>query len=135
MPHARACPFCDPDPARVIAGNALAFAVRDAFPVTALHTLVLPRRHVADFFGLEAAEREACMELLQELRAAILAEDPAVAGFNIGMNAGAAAGQTIFHSHIHLMPRRPGDVADPRGGVRMIIPHLGRHMRDDCPFS
>jgi ATP adenylyltransferase len=132
---ARPCPFCAPAPGRVIACNALAFAVRDAFPVTPLHTLILPHRHVSNYFGLTAGEREACAELMQDVRDAILAEDPSVEGFNVGMNAGAVAGQTIFHSHIHLIPRRPGDVENPRGGVRRVIPHKGTHVQDVCPFD
>lgn len=119
----------------MIASNALAFAIRDAFPVTPLHALVIPHRHVADFFGLTPEEREACAELIHQLRQDILKEDPAVEGFNIGMNVGAVAGQTLFHSHLHLIPRRRGDVEDPRGGVRLVIPGKGNHMLEVCPFS
>jgi len=133
--EARPCRFCSVDPALQIASNDLAFALRDRFPATPLHALVLPRRHVADYFGLSAEEREACAELLHRLRLDILAADPSVAGFNIGLNAGAVAGQTVFHSHIHLIPRRAGDVADPRGGVRHVIPGEGTRMLDVCPFK
>ena len=129
------CRFCFSISSRVIASNALAFAIRDAFPVTPLHALVIPHRHVADFFGLTPEEREACAELIHQLRRDILQEDPTVEGFNIGMNVGEMAGQTIFHCHIHLIPRRRGDVPNPRGGVRMVIPHEGQHMLDVCPFS
>jgi diadenosine tetraphosphate (Ap4A) HIT family hydrolase len=129
------CRFCISISSRVIASNVLAFAIRDAFPVTPLHALVIPQRHVADFFGLTPDEREACAELIHQLRRDILQEDPKVEGFNIGMNAGEMAGQTIFHCHIHLIPRRRGDVPDPRGGVRMVIPHKGHQMLDVCPFS
>jgi len=110
---------------RVIAENELAYAIRDGFPVTPLHSLVIPKRHAADFFEMTDAEIEACNSLLRKVRAGITAEDLAVAGFNIGMNAGPVAGQTIFHSHIHLIPRRPGDVENPRGGVRHLIPGKG----------
>ncbi len=133
--EARPCRFCSVGPALWIASNALAFALRDVFPVTPLHTLILPRRHVADYFGLTAGEREACAELIHQLRAAILTEDPAVEGFNIGMNVGEVAGQTLFHSHIHLIPRRRGDVEDPRGGVRRVIPGQGNRRLDVCPFQ
>jgi diadenosine tetraphosphate (Ap4A) HIT family hydrolase len=133
--EAQPCRFCSAEPALRIASNPLAFALRDAFPVTPLHTLILPHRHVADYFGLTAEEREACAELIHQLRAAILAADPAVEGFNIGMNAGQVAGQTLFHSHIHLIPRRQGDVEDPRGGVRMVIPGQGNRRLDICPFQ
>lgn len=119
------CLFCSIPRERVIAANDLAYAIRDGFPVTPLHTLVIPKRHVEDFFGLTSDELVACRSLLLELRGSIQAEDPGVAGFNIGMNAGAAAGQTVFHCHIHLIPRRQGDVENPRGGVRHLIPGKG----------
>ena len=131
----RNCRFCSLDAGLVIASNAMAFAIRDAFPVTALHTLVLPRRHVADVFGLTAEEWEACMGLVHQLREAILKEDPAVEGFNLGTNVGRVAGQTLFHSHLHLIPRRRGDVSDPLGGVRMVIPDKGNQRLEVCPFS
>jgi diadenosine tetraphosphate (Ap4A) HIT family hydrolase len=129
------CRFCAIPETKVIASNALAFAIRDAFPVTPLHTLVMPLRHVVDYFGLTAGEREACAELVQRLRDDILQQDPSVEGFNLGTNAGEVAGQTIFHCHFHLMPRRRGDIPDPRGGVRMVIPHKGNQKLDVCPFT
>jgi ATP adenylyltransferase len=117
-----ACVFCTVANEQIVASNRLAFAIRDTSPVTLLHTLVLPRRHVADYFELEPAEIGAIDDLLRETRRDIRARDPAVAGFNIGVNIGAVAGQTVFHCHVHLIPRRPGDVANPRGGVRAVIP-------------
>lgn len=119
------CLFCSVPQDRIIASNDLAYAIRDGFPVTPLHTLVIPRRHVVDYFALSEVEIVACHELLLSLRSQILAEDPAVEGFNVGMNAGQVAGQTIFHCHIHLIPRRVGDVENPRGGVRHLIPGKG----------
>ena len=119
------CLFCDIPPERVIAENDLAYAIRDGFPVTPLHTLIIPKRHAATFFDLHEDEILACNRLMQDLRAAILSEDPTVDAFNIGMNAGEAAGQTVFHCHIHLIPRRNGDVENPRGGVRHLIPGKG----------
>jgi ATP adenylyltransferase len=116
------CIFCEMDSARIIAEDGLCYAVRDGHPVTDLHTLVIPKRHVADYFGLHQPERNSAERLLSALRTSICAIDPSVTGFNIGMNAGADAGQTIFHCHIHLIPRRNGDVANPRGGVRGVIP-------------
>lgn len=107
------CVLCNPEASRIIAANDLAFAVRDTAPVTALHTLVLPRRHVAGYFNLEMAEGHAIRELRHIARSDILAGDPAVEGFNIGVNVGETAGQTIFHCHVHLIPRRCGDVAHP----------------------
>ena len=110
---------------RVVASNALSYAVHDGFPVTDGHALVIPKRHVEDFFGLSDEELLACNQLIKELRTTILVQDQLVEGFNIGMNAGVVAGQTIFHCHIHLIPRRKGDVENPRGGVRHTIPGKG----------
>ena len=117
-----ACAFCTMPRGHIVASNTLAYAVRDTSPVTALHTLILPNRHVSDYFELNADERDAIDELLNETRRDILLRDPMVGGFNIGINVGAVAGQTIFHCHVHLIPRQPGDVANPRGGVRAVIP-------------
>jgi len=114
--------FCTIDKEEIVASNSLAYAVRDSSPVTPLHSLILPNRHVADYFELKLTERRAIADLLEEMRRDILARDAIVAGFNIGVNVGAVAGQTIFHCHVHLIPRRPGDVANPRGGVRAVIP-------------
>jgi len=120
-----ACLFCDIPPERVIAENDLVYAIRDGFPVTPLHTLIIPKRHAATFFDLREDEILACNQLMKDLRDAILSEDQTVDAFNIGMNAGEAAGQTVFHCHIHLIPRRKGDVENPRGGVRHLIPGKG----------
>jgi diadenosine tetraphosphate (Ap4A) HIT family hydrolase len=116
------CVFCAIADEYVIARNRLAYAVRDTSPVTPLHTLVLPRRHVASYFELDADENAAIDELLQQCRRDVVSQDPSVEGFNIGINIGEVAGQTIFHCHVHLIPRRIGDVANPRGGVRAVIP-------------
>lgn len=109
----------------MIASNDLVYAIRDGFPVTPLHTLVIPKRHVGDYFGLTREELQASHELLLQLRAAIFTEDSEVDGFNVGINSGHVAGQTVFHCHIHLIPRRKGDVENPRGGVRHLIPGKG----------
>jgi len=114
--------FCDTTPAHVVAVNQLAYAVRDTSPVTPLHTLILPRRHVPSYFDLEPDEDRAIRRLLTAIGRDIMDSDPDVEGFNIGINVGAVAGQTIFHCHVHLIPRRRGDVANPRGGVRAVIP-------------
>jgi diadenosine tetraphosphate (Ap4A) HIT family hydrolase len=121
------CLFCEMPRQRVIMENAYAYAIRDGFPVTEGHSLVIPKRHVADYFGLTADELLACDELIRQRRQAVLQEDPTVAGFNLGVNAGAAAGQTVFHCHVHLIPRREDDVANPRGGVRHTIPGKGHY--------
>jgi diadenosine tetraphosphate (Ap4A) HIT family hydrolase/5-methylcytosine-specific restriction endonuclease McrA len=115
------CLFCEPS-GRVIAENSLAYAIRDAYPVTPFHSLVVPKRHAATFFDLYEPERRAMNLLLDGVRDAIMSEDKSVAGFNVGMNAGEAAGQTVSHAHTHLIPRRRGDVEKPRGGVRGVIP-------------
>lgn len=105
--------------------NGLAYLIRDGFPVTDGHSLVIPKRHVVDYFGLTADELLDCDRLVRSARERLIEEDPSIEGFNIGINAGAAAGQTVFHCHIHLIPRRTGDVENPRGGVRNIIPGKG----------
>jgi diadenosine tetraphosphate (Ap4A) HIT family hydrolase len=110
---------------RVIAGNTHAFAIRDGFPVTPGHTLIIPNTHVLDYFELSKDQLLACDDLLREIKQDIQTDDPTVDGFNIGMNAGLSAGQTVFHCHIHLIPRRTGDVENPRGGVRHTIPGKG----------
>ncbi len=121
------CLFCEIPKERIIASNSLAYAIRDNFPVTPLHTLVIPRRHVLDYFSLSQQELIACDDLLRQIKKEIEALDSNVDGFNIGMNSGASAGQTIFHCHIHLIPRRKGDVKEPRGGVRSIIAGKGNY--------
>ena len=121
------CIFCELPADRIIASNTLAFAIRDDYPVTELHTLVIPKRHAATFFDLFEPERRAINQLLDRLRIEMMKGDPSVKGFNIGMNNGDAAGQTIGHAHVHLIPRRQGDVQDPRGGVRGVIPGKARY--------
>ena len=121
------CPFCDLPKDRIIAQNAFAFVLRDGYPVTPLHTLVIPKRHVSEFFDLGSSEMKACTDLLLWAKDEIGKEDASVAGFNVGVNIGEAAGQTIFHCHIHLIPRRQGDVENPRGGVRHVIPGKGNY--------
>jgi ATP adenylyltransferase len=122
------CLFCNALLERkIIAENALAYAIRDGFPVTDLHTLIIPKRHVDDYFGLTQAEINAVTKLVDKVREDILRDDKTVQGFNIGINCGAVAGQTIFHCHIHLIPRRAGDIENPRGGVRHIITGKGNY--------
>jgi ATP adenylyltransferase len=122
---AMACLFCEMTEDRIIDRNDLAYAIRDGYPVTPLHTLIIPKRHAVDYFDLTKEELLACDELLKKTKQDIQAEDASVDGFNIGMNAGPSAGQTVFHCHIHLIPRRAGDVENPRGGVRHTIPGKG----------
>jgi len=115
------CPFCTLPPMRIVHANHLAVVIRDAYPVSRGHTLVLPKRHVGSFFDLVQAERDAVLELLDVARRDL---DQALRpdGYNIGINDGSAAGQTVPHLHMHLIPRYNGDQVDPRGGVRWIFP-------------
>jgi diadenosine tetraphosphate (Ap4A) HIT family hydrolase len=107
---------------RIIAEDSSAFAVYDGYPVTELHSLIIPKRHVSDIWELTTMELSFCWELICRQKDAIKSQDNTVAGFNIGVNVGGAAGQTVFHAHIHLIPRRVGDIDEPRGGVRGVIP-------------
>ncbi|MGC6514679.1 MAG: HIT domain-containing protein [Myxococcota bacterium] len=116
------CIFCGIEKGRIIAENELCYAIRDGFPVTPLHTLIIPKRHVSDYFDLHQSELNAIQRMMAELKLEIESEDDEVTAFNVGINAGKEAGQTIFHCHIHLIPRRVGDTENPRGGVRGVIP-------------
>jgi diadenosine tetraphosphate (Ap4A) HIT family hydrolase len=114
------CPFCNLGD-RIVSENELSVAVRDHEPAAAGHTLVIPKRHCASFFELEAEEVRACFELLRRERDALHGElHPG--GFNVGVNDGAPAGQSVPHAHVHLIPRYIGDHPDTRGGVRHVIP-------------
>ena len=119
------CLFCNIPQERIVLENDLAYAVRDGFPVTKMHSIIIPKRHIKDYFDLNKDELLACDHLIPSLKEEINNSDSSVNGFNIGMNAGESAGQTIFHCHIHLIPRRTGDVDNPRGGVRHTIPGKG----------
>ena len=118
------CPFCIVPAARVIDSNELAFVIEDAFPVSHGHTLIVARRHVASFFDLNAEEVAAIVALLRHAKAR-LDERDRPAGYNVGINIGPDAGQTVMHVHVHLIPRHAGDVAKPEGGVRNVIPGMG----------
>lgn len=116
------CPFCE----RLALGqydrsSDLAVAFEDAYPVTPGHTLVIPRRHEPDFFALSLEEQAAVLELARLIQADLRGPG-ADGGINVGLNIGAAAGQTVWHAHLHLIPRSHGDVDDPRGGVRWVVP-------------
>ena len=118
-----ACIFCNCK--EFVRQNPFAFAIADRFPVVKGHLLVCPRRHVASFFELTLSELDACFELLRAMRTRAMEQDAAVTGFNLGVNEGVDAGQTVMHCHIHLIPRRKGDVQNPVGGVRNVIPGKG----------
>ena len=107
--------------------NEFAFAIKDNFPVTKGHHLVIPKRHVSDYFDLEQSEINSINKILFSVKHNLEKKDKTITGFNIGINSGVSAGQTIFHCHIHLIPRRDGDVKDPRGGVRGVIPEKQKY--------
>ena len=113
------CVFCSHD--EVVAENKLARAFYDKYPVTKGHLLIVPNRHVNGYFDLYQPELNAMNRLMRELRKKLLSEDPTITGFNVGTNDGVDAGQTVMHCHLHLIPRREGDVEDPTGGVRGVI--------------
>jgi diadenosine tetraphosphate (Ap4A) HIT family hydrolase len=115
------CPFCRPDVGRILMEGEFALALADGFPLTDGHTLVVPRRHVASLFDLTEREQTAIWRMVAEVRATLMAE-LGPDGLNVGLNDGPAAGQTVMHAHVHVIPRRAGDVADPRGGVRWVVP-------------
>ena len=123
------CPFCELKSSRITAASEYAIAFRDAFPLTEGHTLVVPRQHVDCIYALSAEAHADLWALVMEVRHS-LAMELNVNAFNIGVNDGIAAGQTIDHAHIHIIPRRPGDVDDPRGGIRYIIPGKARYWSD-----
>lgn len=111
------CPFCDPE--RIegkVAENGIVFALEDMFPVTPGHMLIIPYRHTTDYFTMTSQEIQDVEGLVRHLRDKITSEDPAVRGFNIGINCGITAGQSVMHAHIHLIPRREGDTENPVAG-------------------
>ena len=120
------CPFCEVEGRRIFAAGDCAVAIKDAFPVTDGHVLVIPRRHVNSLYDLTDSEQAAVWAFAESARQ-LLAQEQAVDSFNIGVNDGAAAGQTIEHAHIHIIPRRAGDVPNPRGGIRHVIPAKARY--------
>ena len=124
------CLFCNTqlhERERIIDENALAYVIRDGYPVTQYHSLFIPKRHIADYFALTQAEINAINQLIKRQKKLLDETDATIDGYNLGMNCGESAGQTVFHCHIHLIPRRKGDVENPRGGVRHLIPGKGNY--------
>ena len=121
-------PFLERPEADWIAGNELAFAIEDRFPVSPGHALVVPHRVIATWFEASKEERQAIFELVDEVKRLLDARTPAPDGYNIGINCGEAAGQTVMHLHVHVIPRYRGDVPDPTGGVRHVIPGKGNYL-------
>ena len=120
------CAFCTLPSARVIDENATTIAVRDGYPVSPGHTLLIPKRHAGSFFDLSEQERGELLALLDRAKL-VLDDEFQPQGYNIGINDGAAAGQTVPHLHVHLIPRFEGDLPDPRGGVRWVIPDKAKY--------
>lgn len=126
MESQKQCIFCNLASERIIAENELCLAIRDGFPVSEGHTLIIPKRHVADYFDLTSDEIAAMQAMMKESKCQLdntLHPD----GYNVGVNVNAAAGQTVFHVHMHLIPRYIGDVENPKGGVRGVIPRKQKY--------
>ena len=123
------CLFCNIKESGLAKENDLAYASYDSYPVSEGHCLIIPKRHVKDYFDLSNEEIIACNDLIKEIKNKIIKKDSSVKGFNIGSNAGKISGQSILHCHIHLIPRRAGDVENPQGGVRSVIPSKQHYKR------
>ena len=123
------CIFCSLPSARIVLENEVGFVIYDGFPVSPGHTLVIPKRHIGSVFDLSMAESAGLATLAKKIKE-ILVETYQPDGYNIGINDGPAAGQTVPHLHIHIIPRYDGDVADPRGGVRWVVPDKANYWRD-----
>ena len=120
--------MCDIEATEIIAENELAIAFRDAFPVNPGHALVLTKRHTPTWFHATSEEQRAVLDLVDEVKC-LLDGELGPDGYNVGFNAGEAAGQTVPHLHVHVIPRFAGDVDDPTGGVRLVVPERGNYRR------
>lgn len=125
------CLFCSFGKERYILENEYAYVIEDKYPVTRGHSLVIPKRHVSEYFDLTEEENTGIFRLLNLRKDQLLNEDDQIDGFNVGMNVGHTAGQTVFHVHVHLIPRRHGDIEDPTGGVRGVIPEKRVYVRNE----
>ena len=123
------CIFCKIRKKELQFENQLAYSSKDSYPVSEFHSLIVPKRHAETYFDLNEEEIQACNDLILKTKEKILKLDSSVKGFNIGTNAGKVAGQSIMHCHIHLIPRREGDVENPQGGVRSVIPSKQHYKR------
>ena len=123
------CLFCNSKKAGIAHENDLAYASYDTYPVSHNHCLIIPKRHVIDYFELTNEELIACNDLIKIVKQQVVNKDESIRAFNIGTNAGKIAGQSIMHCHIHLIPRREGDVDNPQGGVRSVIPKKQHYKR------
>ena len=125
------CLFCKIEKSKIVSENGFFIVVRDNYPVTELHTLIISKRHTASYFELEDSEKISLIKTLDKQKNLLLQNDSTIKGFNIGINDGVEAGQTIMHFHAHLIPRRTGDVQNPRGGVRGVIPEKQNYENGD----
>ena len=125
------CLFCDVKKTGIVYENELVYASYDSYPVSEHHCLIIPKRHIKDYFELTNDELLACNDLIKIVKKEITNEDPLVKGFNLGTNIGIVSGQSIFHCHFHLIPRREGDVDNPQGGVRSVIPNKQHYKRNN----
>ena len=123
------CLFCNIKENEFVDENELAYASYDSYPVSDLHCLVIPKRHIKDYFDLTNEELLACNNLIKTVKNEIINKDKTVSGFNLGTNIGKVSGQSIHHCHFHLIPRRVGDVENPQGGVRSVIPNKQHYIR------
>ena len=123
MSDNKQCHFCSLPNERIIDETETCLVIPDLYPVTPLHTLIITKRHVASYFDLNDQERQDVQSLINNHQLRIKEEDPTVSGFNVGINCGEDAGQTVMHCHVHLIPRRKGDIDDPRCGVRGVMPN------------
>ena len=121
------CLFCNIEEDRIVHEYKHFYVIRDAFPVTPLHSLLITKRHVVSYFQCSKEEHDEIPIILDTQKTELKILDDTITGFNIGMNIGEDAGQTIFHCHIHIIPRRQGDAANPRGGVRGVIPEKQKY--------
>ena len=123
------CLFCNSKKSGIAYENKLAYASYDTYPVSDLHCLIIPKRHINNYFDLSNEELIACNNLIKLVKKEIVEKDKTVEAFNIGTNVGKISGQSIMHCHIHLIPRRKGDVYNPQGGVRSVIPKNQHYTR------
>lgn len=120
------CPFCS-NTDQIQHSNDSAIVIFDKYPVTKYHSLIIPKRHVTSFFDLDTKEQMDCITLANQVKSQLCNIDETISGFNLGINDGYDAGQTISHCHMHLIPRRKNDVNEPQGGIRNIIPEKGKY--------
>ena len=125
------CLFCNPKVSGVAHENNLAYASYDSYPVSEHHCLIIPKRHIKDYFDLSNDELVACNDLIKIVKKEITNKDSFVKGFNLGTNIGIVSGQSILHCHFHLIPRREGDVDNPQGGIRSVIPNKQHYKRNN----